>query len=71
MKGFRDLLAEKKSRLEIVSELSGRGNINDALNTMTNGQNGYPVDSTCHYLLWLAGWAGLPPMITWYGAGSI
>ncbi len=36
VKGFRDLLVEKKSRLEIVSELSGRGNINDALNTATD-----------------------------------
>ena len=36
VKGFRDLLSEKKSRLEIVSELSGRGNINDALNTATD-----------------------------------
>jgi len=36
VKGFRDLLVEKQSRLEIVSELSGRGNINDALNTATD-----------------------------------
>jgi ABC-type sugar transport system substrate-binding protein len=36
VKGFRDYLADNNSQLEIVSELSGRANISDALNTATD-----------------------------------
>jgi ribose transport system substrate-binding protein len=36
VKGFREYLADNNSQLEIVTELSGRANISDALNTATD-----------------------------------
>ena len=36
VKGFREHLADNNSQLEIATELSGRGNINDALYTATD-----------------------------------